>query len=206
MAIKSVKFIPQGVCAKSMEVTFDENSDNIGQSVITKVEIVGGCRGNRTAVCRLVEGMTIDDVISRLEGIDCQGKGISCPSELSHCLKEFVENSSVITDGKFVLPDCIDLDNRYGDKIMLEQVDGYKYKLTFNPADLGEFLRLGYDKVNDDGDINYTMVDPSGGPYLTIGTQIKNVALRYDEKKYGDLIIDSIESKGGIFITLKVKE
>ena len=49
--------------------------------------------GNTQGVARLVEGMEIHDAISRMEGIDCNGKGTSCPDQLAKALKKFLEES-----------------------------------------------------------------------------------------------------------------
>ncbi len=71
---------PQDVCSSLIEVhTLD--------GVITKVEFTDGCPGNTMGVSRLVEGMTIDEAISRLEGIPCGGKPTSCPDQLSKALR-----------------------------------------------------------------------------------------------------------------------
>ena len=37
---------------------------------------------------RLCEGRKIEDVIGLLEGIDCKGRGTSCPDQLARALKE----------------------------------------------------------------------------------------------------------------------
>ena len=38
-------------------------------------------------VASLCAGMKKDDVIARLEGIDCKGRGTSCPDQLARALK-----------------------------------------------------------------------------------------------------------------------
>ncbi len=35
-------------------------------------------------------GMNIHDVIAKMEGIDCGGRGTSCPDQLAKALKNFV--------------------------------------------------------------------------------------------------------------------
>ena len=47
----------KGVC--SSEIQFDVEDD-----IVKNVKILGGCAGNTVGVCRLVEGMHIDDVIA----------------------------------------------------------------------------------------------------------------------------------------------
>ena len=48
--------------------------------------------GNTQGVAKLVEGMDINEVINRLEGIQCGVKGTSCPDQLSKALKAYLEN------------------------------------------------------------------------------------------------------------------
>ena len=70
----------KGVCSQRMEIETDGNR-------ISHVNIIGGCHGNGQGVARLVEGMEIDDAISRLEGIRCGMKNTSCPDQLAQALK-----------------------------------------------------------------------------------------------------------------------
>ncbi|RZT00436.1 TIGR03905 family TSCPD domain-containing protein [Cuneatibacter caecimuris] len=69
----------KGVCARAIEFEIDENT-------IKKVNFVGGCAGNTQGVARLLEGMDVDEAISRIQGIDCGGKGTSCPDQLAKAL------------------------------------------------------------------------------------------------------------------------
>lgn len=50
------------------------------------VEFFGGCNGNLQGIGKLVEGMAVDEVISRLEGIHCGMKPTSCPDQLANAL------------------------------------------------------------------------------------------------------------------------
>lgn len=54
---------------------------------VHNVEFIGGCNGNTQGVSRLVEGMKVEKVIELLEGINCNGKGTSCPDQLAKALK-----------------------------------------------------------------------------------------------------------------------
>lgn len=71
----------KGVCSRQILIETDND-------VITSCRFIGGCNGNTQGVCSLVKGMKIADVISRLEGIDCNGRGTSCPDQLAKALKE----------------------------------------------------------------------------------------------------------------------
>jgi uncharacterized protein TIGR03905 len=74
------EYIPRGICAEKI-------SYNIHDGKITNVEFVKGCNGNLKGIARLIEGMEIEQVIDRLKGIDCNGKGTSCPDQLAHALE-----------------------------------------------------------------------------------------------------------------------
>lgn len=78
-------YVPHGVCSKQMNIELDENG------TIKDCEIVGGCNGNTHGICRLVVGMNAEDAIKKLKGIDCRGRGTSCPDQLSNALEEALE-------------------------------------------------------------------------------------------------------------------
>ena len=84
--MKSYSYKTQGTCSR--EIKFDIEND-----VVKNVTFVMGCNGNTTGISKLVEGMNIGEVISRLEGIDCGGRGTSCPDQLAKALKEAKENA-----------------------------------------------------------------------------------------------------------------
>ena len=75
------KYQPEGVCSYEMII-------NIENDIIESVKIIGGCPGNSLGVASLVKGMKIEDAIKRLKGIDCRGKGTSCPDQLSKALEK----------------------------------------------------------------------------------------------------------------------
>ena len=58
---------------------------------VHNVEFMGGCNGNLQGIGKLVEGMDIDDVIARIEGIHCGFKPTSCPDQLATALKNAKE-------------------------------------------------------------------------------------------------------------------
>ena len=78
-------YYPKGVCSRQMNVELDENG------VIRNCEIIGGCAGNTLGVCQLVKGMNAEEAIKRLKGIDCRGRGTSCPDQLSLAIEEALE-------------------------------------------------------------------------------------------------------------------
>ena len=79
------EYVPSGVCSR--KYVFD-----IENNIINSVEIEGGCPGNLLGISSLVKGMTIDHVIERFEGVDCRGKGTSCPDQIAKALKQYRDN------------------------------------------------------------------------------------------------------------------
>ena len=77
------RFKPNGVCSK--EMIFNINEDN----VIESLEVVGGCPGNLIGIGKLITGMKIDDVIEKIEGVQCGLKSTSCPDQIAKALKEY---------------------------------------------------------------------------------------------------------------------
>ena len=73
-------YTPRGVCSR--QITFDLN-DGIG----TGLSFLGGCNGNLQGISRLVEGLSAEEAIRRLEGIQCGFKSTSCPDQLAQALK-----------------------------------------------------------------------------------------------------------------------
>ncbi len=71
----------KGVCSRQMNIEAEDG-------VIKSVEVVGGCNGNLQGISRLVEGMRVEEAISRLEGIRCGTKETSCPDQLAQALKQ----------------------------------------------------------------------------------------------------------------------
>lgn len=76
-----MQYEPKGVCSKRMEIEVEDG-------VVRTLMIKGGCHGNLQAITRLVEGMPLEEVIARLEGIRCGLKKTSCPDQLARALKE----------------------------------------------------------------------------------------------------------------------
>ena len=59
---------------------------------VRNVQFLGGCNGNLKGIGKLVEGMDVDEVIARTEGIKCGMKSTSCPDQLAQALKEAKAN------------------------------------------------------------------------------------------------------------------
>ena len=77
----TIDYQPKGVCSRRMSI-------EVENGIVKSLEVQGGCYGNLQGISRLVEGMRVDDVIARLEGIRCGFKPTSCPDQLAQALKQ----------------------------------------------------------------------------------------------------------------------
>ena len=75
------EYTTKGTCSRSILFEIEDNK-------LKNVQYIGGCNGNLKGIGSLVEGMDVDEVISRLEGTTCGGKPTSCPDQLATALKE----------------------------------------------------------------------------------------------------------------------
>ena len=80
------QFKTRGTC--SQMIYFD-----LADNKVKNVEFLGGCNGNLKGIGKLVEGMDVDEVISRLDGITCGMKSTSCPDQLAKALKAAKEKA-----------------------------------------------------------------------------------------------------------------
>ena len=71
----------RGVCSR--RITF-----SVEDGKVRNVFFDGGCNGNGKGVAALVEGMDVDEAISRMRGIRCGMKPTSCPDQLAQALKQ----------------------------------------------------------------------------------------------------------------------
>ncbi len=70
-----------GTCSRQIDI-------ELGNDIIRSVRFTGGCDGNTQGVAALVRGMKVEEAIARLEGIDCRGRGTSCPDQLARALRQ----------------------------------------------------------------------------------------------------------------------
>ena len=73
-------YYPKGTCSKQMEVDLEDG-------VIKDVRVLGGCNGNLQGISALVKGMKAEEAIARLKGINCGGRGTSCPDQFARGLE-----------------------------------------------------------------------------------------------------------------------
>ena len=77
-----LEYRPRGVCSQRIEIDVEDGC-------VQDVKFTGGCSGNLQGISRLVKGMPVEEVISRVEGIRCGFKPTSCPDQLAQALKQF---------------------------------------------------------------------------------------------------------------------
>ena len=78
--MRTITIKPENVCSREMIVEVDDDNR------IVHAKVIGGCMGNLQGICRLIEGMKADEVITRLQGIKCRGSRTgetSCPDQLA---------------------------------------------------------------------------------------------------------------------------
>ena len=81
--LKHLSYPTVGTCSRQIDIETDGD-------VIRSVTFTGGCHGNTQGIASLVRGMKVEEAIARLEGIDCHGKGTSCPDQLARALRRML--------------------------------------------------------------------------------------------------------------------
>ena len=76
-----MQYRPKGVCSQLIQFDIEDNK-------VRNVVFTGGCNGNLQGISRLIEGMDVEEAISRIDGIRCGFKATSCPDQLAKALKE----------------------------------------------------------------------------------------------------------------------
>lgn len=76
-------YYTKGTCSRSIDV-------EIENGIIENVTYHGGCSGNTQGVAALIRGMKIEDALPRISGIRCGFKETSCPDQLAHALREYL--------------------------------------------------------------------------------------------------------------------
>ncbi len=70
----------KGTCSQEIQFEIEDNK-------LKHVVFHGGCNGNLKGISTLVEGMDVDEVIAKIDGIRCGAKATSCPDQLAQALK-----------------------------------------------------------------------------------------------------------------------
>ncbi len=75
-----ISYKTKGVCSRQINI-------EVENGIVKRVQFDGGCNGNTKGISALVEGMPVEEVIKKLEGIKCGFKSTSCPAQLAEALK-----------------------------------------------------------------------------------------------------------------------
>ena len=70
-----------GTCSTQIAIELEDG-------VIRDVAFTGGCHGNTQGIAALVRGLRVEEAVARLKGIDCRGRGTSCPDQLARALEQ----------------------------------------------------------------------------------------------------------------------
>lgn len=81
------QYTPTGVCSRQIEFEIDD------AGILRNVTFIGGCAGNTQGVSALAEGRHAAEVAKCLRGIDCKGRGTSCPDNLAYAITQALESS-----------------------------------------------------------------------------------------------------------------
>lgn len=87
--LEIIQYKTSGTCSQMIGVA-------IKDGIIEDIEFIGGCNGNLKGICSLVKGLSIDEVINKLQGIRCGDKPTSCPDQLSKCLIEYKTGKLIV--------------------------------------------------------------------------------------------------------------
>ena len=82
--VKTINYKTRGTCSRNIGISIDENG------ILTSVVFTGGCHGNLQGITKLVVGRPAREVARILRGINCNGKGTSCPDQLSRAIDEML--------------------------------------------------------------------------------------------------------------------
>jgi uncharacterized protein (TIGR03905 family) len=86
-------YAPTGVCASLIEFELEDG-------LVKNIAFTDGCDGNAKGLGRLAEGLPATTLIEKLSGVDCSGRGTSCPDQLTVALRAALarEASATQTD------------------------------------------------------------------------------------------------------------
>ena len=71
----------KGTCSREIHYS-------VKDGVVESIEVIGGCAGNLKGICRLITGMPVEQVIKAFKGVDCGGRGTSCPEQIAQALEQ----------------------------------------------------------------------------------------------------------------------
>ena len=80
------KYKTRMVCSTEINFTLDGDK-------VSNVSFTGGCNGNLKAISKLVDGMTVEEIESKLSGNTCNYKPTSCADQLAKAVRQAYDES-----------------------------------------------------------------------------------------------------------------
>jgi uncharacterized protein (TIGR03905 family) len=80
-SVMNIQYQTEKTCAHLIDIQIDGD-------IVTGVCFTGGCSGNAQGVSALAKNRPVCEVVELLRGIDCGGKGTSCPDQLARALQK----------------------------------------------------------------------------------------------------------------------
>lgn len=73
------EYYTTGTCSKKITFEIEDNK-------LRNLAFQGGCDGNLKALSKLLEGMPVDEVVEKLQNIQCKNRGTSCADQLTKAI------------------------------------------------------------------------------------------------------------------------
>ena len=80
-------YLTEGTCSQVISMDLDGDK-------VKNIQFMGGCNGNLKAVSKLVDGMTVDEIESKLGGNTCNGRPTSCADQLAIAVRQAYTEST----------------------------------------------------------------------------------------------------------------
>ncbi|MDR0568572.1 MAG: TIGR03905 family TSCPD domain-containing protein [Spirochaetaceae bacterium] len=78
------EYTTAGTCSRKIRFDIKDNK-------VCNIAFEGGCNGNLKGISILAEGMEPKKLIALLKGVDCGGRGTSCPDQLATAVSKALE-------------------------------------------------------------------------------------------------------------------
>ena len=79
----TIDYKTKGTCSRNIHLTIEDG-------IIKEIIFQGGCHGNTQGVSLLAVGRPAAEVAELLRGVDCNGKGTSCPDQLAKAIDQLL--------------------------------------------------------------------------------------------------------------------
>lgn len=77
-------YLTENTCSTLISLDLDENK-------VHNISFMGGCNGNLKAIPILLEGCTVEEIESKLSGVQCGKRGTSCADQLAKAVRRAYE-------------------------------------------------------------------------------------------------------------------